>query len=109
MKKEVLLVPKNKFPIDVLGIIGEDAKNSWIFLHENVIEKMREKCFYSHQKEEDRNVELFSIDAPNYIIIGVEKNNTTKWSKICHVYSNEYGFIHEHIDPENIFFVKMKE
>ena len=35
MKKEVILVPKDKCPLDVIAEMGERIRNSWIFLHEN--------------------------------------------------------------------------
>ena len=40
MKKEVILVPKDKCPLDVLAEMGERTKNSWIFLHQNAVDKL---------------------------------------------------------------------
>lgn len=40
MKKEVILVPKEKCPLDVLAEMGERAKNPWIFFHYNVAESL---------------------------------------------------------------------
>ena len=35
MKKEEIIVPKDKCPLDVLSEMGERTKNAWIFLHYN--------------------------------------------------------------------------
>ncbi len=40
MKKEPILVPKNKCPLDVLAEMGEQTKSAWIFLHRNAVEKL---------------------------------------------------------------------
>lgn len=50
MKKEVILVPKDKCPLDVLAEMGERTKNAWIFLHQNATEKLKktaDECKYS--------------------------------------------------------------
>lgn len=42
--KDVILVPKGKSPLDVLAEMGKRTADAWIFMHEDVIESLREIC-----------------------------------------------------------------
>ena len=53
MKKEVILVPQDKCPLDVLAEMGECTRNSWIFLHDNVVDKLHSTADESHIHEDD--------------------------------------------------------
>lgn len=42
--KDVILVPKGKSPLAVLAEMGEQTKEAWIFMHDDVIKSLREMC-----------------------------------------------------------------
>ena len=49
MKKEVTFVPKDKCPFDILAEISEWTENTWIFLHQNLVQKLKnssDRCEY---------------------------------------------------------------
>ena len=109
MKKEVILVPKDKCPLDVLAEMGERTKNSWIFLHQNAVDKLRrtadEICeiavgvnsFYWKSTEEfPETILRFDISR------GV-------WSKVTRITADDIAFKITSTDPEDIYFLKMDE
>ena len=115
MKKEVILVPKDKCPLDVLAEIGEErASNAWIFLHENAyhyLVKMEgahrsiENCRYA------RRVALISIVAPKVYtkFISCEVPSANGWGKIHSIEAEISVFGPAPDDPEYIYFIKMAE
>lgn len=44
MKKEIILVPKDKYPLEILSEWEERTANAWIFLHKNLVQKFKDSC-----------------------------------------------------------------
>ena len=57
MKKEVILVPKDKCPLDVLAEMGEITEKAWIFLDASAYNKLLESdgCkVYGSEKDDGK-------------------------------------------------------
>lgn len=113
MKKEVILVPKDKCPLEILAEMGERIKNSWIFLHENAYKHLlksegihysTDTCMNANQstwmhwpatKEDSKKVVFCDVPQPK------------GWGKITSIFAENICFERSPLDPENIFFLKM--
>jgi len=113
MKKEVILVPKGKCPLDVLSQMGERIRNSWIFIHTNVYKHLcdnhgvpylatlmnanQKACFSWGDLEKESHVALF-CEVPQI-----------QWGKLLSVHGQNVSCDLEPDDPEEIYFLKMDE
>ncbi len=115
MKKEVILVPKDKCPLDVLVELGDRVKNSWFFLHKNAYEKLL-KMNIGHMK--------FNIlNSPERMCITLKNENKESpdtvifcdiprptWGQITSIDAPNIAYYGVRpFDPEDIYFLKMDE
>ena len=105
MKKEVILVPKDKCPLDVLAEMGEKIRNAWIFIHKNAIEILCETAEDILVKEEGV-LDAFWEHPRTNIIVQAHK---PVWSKVYEIKADDISFTVSTDDPEDIFFLKMEE
>lgn len=108
MKKEVILVPKDKFPIDVIAEIGERTKNCWIFLHDNAYLRLKNAC------DKDLSTSYYkefffesSNDSPETHITFHNCRNGD-WFKVISISAYDLD-VKCSEDPEDIFFIRMEE
>lgn len=111
MKKEVIPVPKDKCPLDVLAEMGERTKNAWIFLHQNALEKLLStadeksvtgKLAY-HELRWNATEEFPATS------VCIEHNTQTDWLKVVGITATDIAFSLYPNDPEDIYFLKMGE
>lgn len=113
MKKEVILVPKDKCPLDVLAEMGERIRNSWIFLHENAYQKLS-KISDQHSTTNSMN------DAESALMMWNATKNYPKtvlfcdvpkitWGRIRSIEAPDIAYGISPSDPEDIYFLKMDE
>ena len=113
MKKEVTPVPKDKCPLVVLAEMGQQTRNAWIFIHENVYWNLvRRAGNVSYTKEKNDGPELIKVkatkDYPEAEIL-CQKPNTDGWTKIMLINAENIAFTFAVKDPEDLFFLKMDE
>lgn len=110
MKKQVTIVPNDKSPINVLAELKKRTSNSWIFLHENVVENLKERksileeltyCIYLTLIEEINSIET-------KIEIAIETEVLGEWKPVYWIDSEAIEFTIQSHDPEEIFFLKME-
>lgn len=109
MKKEVIIVPKDKCPLDVLAEMGEQTKNSWIYLHKNAFDKLKsEDCSI---RQSFTFYELYFKETKDYpkTTIRISGFNAGVWFTILSISADDIAFKNRAIDPEDIFFLKMEE
>jgi len=112
MKKEVILVPKEKCPLDVLAEMGDAVSNAWIFLHENAFEKLW-KSADSHRRDNTMNgpeeATLKWKKTEKYpetnLICEVPK---CTWAKIQMIKAVDIAYDICPNDPADIYFLKME-
>lgn len=114
MKKEVILVPKDKCPMDVLAEMGERTKESWIFLHFNAVEKLLQHSDGVAQKEGRKQGTLVltweaTETYPETKVIVDIGGLCTEWKPIICISASDIAFDLMPVDPEDIFFLKMAE
>ena len=113
MKKEVILVPKDKCPLNLLAEMGESIRNSWIFLHENAYERLMrsEGVMPSGGDSVNRNkTTCFMWEAiPCSTVVYCEVPEKNGWGKVVAISSADIAYSSCPIDPKNIFFLKMAE
>lgn len=113
MKKEVIIVPTDKCPLDVLAEMGERIRNSWIFLHENALKKLSKTCNLHHSINtvHDADSEYMQWNAtekfPETVLFYSVPNIT--WGKIQCIKATDIAYGTCPSDPEDIFFLKMDE
>ena len=110
MEVKDLFVPKDKFPMAFLSEQGERIKNSWIFLHESVIQNLRESngvtdgeglncllmTWKATKEYPETKLAYDSFDGTGwYIIIGIVADDIA------------YDELHHVREPESIFRLKM--
>lgn len=115
MKKEVILVPKDKCPMDVLAEMGERIRNSWIFLHENAYEHLLKSKGVRHSTTNSMNANQTTLikwaatkEYPETVVF-CEVPSPKGWGKITSIDAEDIAFGLSTHDPEDIFFLKMAE
>lgn len=114
MKKEVITVPKDKCPLDVLAEMGEQIRNSWIYLHSNVYEKLRTIChsYGTYNRMNDPESALFkwhaTKDYPETVVF-CDVPKGTHWARIQSIKASDIAYDMLPHDPESLFFLKMDE
>lgn len=107
MKKEVILVPKDKCPLDVLAEMEERTENSWIFMHDNVVSKLEKTASYIIEEKEYQELKWDTVDKCPAVILDIEFGGI--WRKVYRIMANAIAFENEPQDPEDVFFLKMEE
>ena len=108
--KEITLVPKDKCPFDFIEEIVKQKKDSWIFIHNNVLEKLISSAD-RHKKdsisyEETVNWLLWEKDSSKELITGIGPI----WFRVKLILDNRTGFVSSNPnDPNEILFLKMGE
>ena len=107
MNGQVINIPSDKEPLDVLKIVGERVKNSWLFLNKEFyvrlaissnhyfIGKNGVACMKWNAKEDQPEVTLF-CDLPG-----------VTWGKIRSMQIGSVAYMRTPDDPINIYFLKM--
>lgn len=111
MKKEVILVPKDKCPLDVLAEMGEQTKSAWIFLHRNAVEKLTSTAD-DHLVHMHCNSQQFyweATDAFPDTLLWIEIHSDTVWLKVYRIEADDIAFKLPADNPDDIIFVKMDE
>lgn len=111
MKKEVILVPKDKCPLDVLAEMEKRTEKSWIFLHENAFKKLKKTCDRSYTANFHRDNALVwnaTAEYPETEII-VQPDVATVWLLVRIIKASDITFTSWAEDPEDIYFLKMDE
>lgn len=113
MKKEVIFVPNDKCPINVLAEMGERIRNSWIFLHENAYEHLLKSKGVNHSTGNTMNANqetLFKWEATDDFpetVVFCEVPDCKGWGKINSIDAENICYSLSPPDPENIYFLKM--
>ena len=111
MKKEIVIVPKDKCPLDVLADMGEATSNSWIFLHKNAIKKLNSIADKYHADVIGQTQECFwnATDKFPETTIKIELCVVKTWLQVLSINADDIAFKERSDDPDNIFFLKMEE
>jgi len=110
MKKEVILVPKDKCPLDVLAEMGERTRNAWIFLHLNAFKKLKDDCDTCKSNYFDKNLLTWwaTEEYPATEVVINDKAHTD-WVEIFRISASDIAFVVRSANPEEIYFLKMDE
>ena len=113
MKKEVILVSKDKCPLDVLTEMGERTNESWIFLHINAVQNLQHSDGVSWKEGRkqgtlDLTWKATETNPETRIIVDISGLETA-WKPIIFISASDIAFKLMSVDPEDIFFLKMAE
>lgn len=111
MKKEVTNVPKDKCSLDVLAELKEKTKDSWIFLHRNVVEKLISTADNQNWRINSGFLELTWNATAKFpeTLVWIEYDISKEWLEVYRIDADDIEFKIPAEDPENIFFLKMEE
>ena len=111
MKKEPILVPKDKGLLGVLAEEGEQVKSAWIFLHRNDVEKLISIAddYLPHGHSNVQDFYWNATDDFPETFIRIEMHPDKIWLEVYHIDSNAIKFNLPADDPDNILFLKMDE
>ncbi len=111
--KEITLVPKDKCPLRFIREIEERANNPWIFLHNNVLEKLISSAnqhatqpYGSARRIEGHYLIWDDASSSRELLTAPGK----EWFRVIFFLDNGDKFLRQSAaDPEEIFFLKMDE
>ena len=115
MKAEVILVPKDKCPLDKLAEMGESIRNSWIFLHENAYERLlkSEGAKPSGGDCVNRNkttcIMWEATEKFPCTVLYCEVPEKNGWGRINAIAASDIAYGGCPVDPKAVFFLKMAE
>jgi len=113
MKKEVILVPKDKCPLDVLAEMGNRIRESWIFLNTNAVEKLQHSDGVSCEEGRKQGTLVLTWKAtesyPETRIVVDICALDTEWKPIILISAYDIAYDLIPVDPEDILFLKMAE
>ena len=112
MKKETIVVSRDKCPLDTIAEMGRKVRNSWIFLHQNVMKKFENDDSNFETKNIDVGTTTFLWPATEeYHRTVIEIDDTlrfsTTWYPVVMINAIDIAFETMSDDPENLFFIKM--
>lgn len=110
--KNVILVPKGKSPLDVLAKMGERTKEAWIFIHDDVIERLRELCDDEEYlgNEISRFIWYGKSSLPAPIIVSFTACMFVgPWNTLTCINSMDIEFDNRIDNPKEIIFLKMAD
>lgn len=108
MEKEIILVPKNKCPLDILAEMGEKIKDSWIHFHQNLIEELADSadiCFCTATTE----ITAYKLTwraknrTPKTEI--VLKSTTSEWFSVDSIFASDIAFKYASNNPDSLYFL----
>ena len=103
MKKEILLVPRKKHPMDNLIDLVKKSPNSWIFLHDNMKEALEKEIT---AVAFDRSV--FHWQGKRHLCIEGQHPWGRTWVSVSEIQCE--GVVYKKpSDPEDIYFLRMEE
>ena len=113
MKKEVIPVPKDKCPLDVLAEMGERTNNCWIFLHHTALERLQHSDGVSVKEGKKVGTLELTWEAtdsyPETRIVVDVCSMSTDWKQIILISASDIAFTLISVDPEDLYFLKMEE
>lgn len=105
MKKEVILVPKDKCVLDILAEMGERTRNAWIFLHKNVVKKLKKTANGEYSTATCLTLLWKATDEFPETTICIESGKI--WSLVAVIKADDIAFEEKVDDPEDIIFFQM--
>ena len=112
MKKEVIIVPRDKCPLDVLAEMGKLVKESWIFLNFNAIDKLKGTSDEQEEVNRGRDLKLIWNATDKYpqteVVIDI-CGFPADWKPITLISATDIYYDLMPVNPEDIFFLKMEE
>ena len=122
MSLPITPVPNGKCAMDVLAELRERTKNSWIYLHKDVVNDLLEKTdTYSEHYEEnywfyqlhwnatdkypETNVELHWNEVCSFN----RSKDYSVWVEVTFIGADDIAFRYPAKDPEEIFFLKFED
>ena len=106
--KNVIIVPKDRCPLEVLAEMGERTRNAWIFLHKNVFERLRRSCDEENWTEFECYTHFFWKTTIEQELISVSLF-TEPWYSVGYIKSPNIAFDVRTAEPEETLFLKMEE
>jgi len=106
MEHIMIIVPEDVCPLNVLAEMGEQTKNARIFLHRNVMEKLKQTA--DSVKEIPKYVEYFWNETEKYpkTILDVEKNEL-ECLRVYRIYATDIAFSMEVENPDKMITLEM--
>jgi hypothetical protein len=106
LKKEVITIPWEKCPLDVLAEMGKETEKAWIFLNTVAVRNL-ELSSDSITLDDYETLKWSQTSEHPATSISFERNGKV-WSKVHEIDASDIEFKHEPFDPENLFFIKME-
>ncbi len=111
MKKEVILVPKDKCLLEILSEMGNRLRSSWIFLHINAIISLAQIEGVSVKDGKPRGATIYTWEETkehSKVVINVDfYSSSANWKQVIYISASEIDYNIPPVDPEEIYFLKM--
>lgn len=111
MKKDVINVPMDKCPLDVLAEMGERTKDAWIFLHMDAVEHLQHSDGVSSEEGRKQGTLVLTWketkEYPKTRLVVNLCGFDACWKPIISISASDIAFTLMPDDPEDIYFLKM--
>ena len=107
-----IYVPKDKCLLNVLAEMGDQSKDAWFFLHNNLVENLKSSNGISFKEGEKKGTLVFTFestknDKPKMIIDICGLN--ADWKPILSISDSNIAFKTMPADFEEIYFLRLAE
>lgn len=111
MKVEITYVPKDECALNVVANLKEHTIKAWLFMHDNVIQKLKKTCDRGKCIDSKYlSFEFFATDDyPSTKILFSKSDKNSQWHEVIEIKADDIAFEHKPRNPERIFFFKMEE
>lgn len=113
MEKEIIIVPKNKCPLEVINGMGDQLKSSWVFIHENAYQHLLKSegasCTMGNKMNLPKSVLITWYSSSKFpkSLVFCEVPPSLGWSRVPYIELDTSIFRFSPPDPNQIFFFKM--
>ena len=111
MKKEPIIVPKDKGLLDVLAEMGEETKCAWIFLHRNAVDELISTAD-DHSPRVHSGIHILcwnETDVSSKKLMWIELHPNKVWLEVRLIDADDIAFNWPADDPDDLLFLKMDE
>ena len=107
MRKEVILVPKDKCPLDILAEMGKETRNAWIFLHRNAVNKLISSADLTVIDAKFYELHWEATDEVPETKVIIRAEVGVDWLQILSIEADDIAFKERNADPADILFLRM--
>lgn len=109
MKKEITWIEENEHLSDVLVKLGQQTKEAYIYLHENIVHQLEKTSNRYEQLTHSIRLTQNATEHKPSFCITIGNEVVGRWKPVFEIEGKNIAFDQISSDPDEIFFFKIKE